>query len=1018
MSQIRFVWGALLAALALVAVVETARGQIVQTNRFGGLQQTGPVAPTNPPSWPTDPAECHVPPVWIPKLVDPDIDLDGNYVEDDIDQLPGSEKVDAILALNRCPTQKDRQRFLAAGAERVVGDPYLAVVYLEQVPVTAAIALGQDPAVAMVFFDHELTPNLDVSSPAIKVGQSTEYSGANLEDVFPAIDGQGINVAVIDSGIDFGHESLPLSKYVGGLDFSYRWYRPIYRNPDDTSGHGTHVAGIIAGEGGPNGPRGIAPGAGLVDVKVLNSGRINTRAVMKALSYCLYFKDRWNIRILHLSIGDGRNSRGTDSLSRYAQRCVDAGLVVVGSMANSGSVLVQGPAAADGVIAVGNADALGTILRDDDVVSASSSQGPRLGDGDGETTDEQKPTCVAPGVNILAPRYNSTTLYDNRSGTSAAAAHVSGMVALLLQSEPGLTPSDVYDRIVSSSERMTAADWDPTSGHGEVDAYRLLRPTPTVTVQNLGLSGQSNVLDGNLATFEVWESWQGGVDLNGDGDSTDPVFHVHDAQTGVTTNLGLAGVLQGIDEVGGDRLALFLVNEGFQNNTDLNGDGDTTDSFIPHVYDRSNGQVTNLGLEGMGKVTGNLAFWSAREGPNGFTDLNGDGDASDGVLHVFDADTLNIANLGITDTTFQIGAEITAILVRESSNANTDLNGDGDTLDDVLHVYVNATGQLLNAGLAVSSELRIDGSVVAVAVLESTQGNTDLNGDGDTLDRVLFAYDATSAAATNTGLATDEHSSFDVNGAAGDRLLAAQVTEADQGNTDLNGDGDTADGVIQTYDLETDTIANLGLASLGYLGAPSVRGRKVAFLVSESQQNGGDLNGDGDSGDQILHVRDVDSATTINVGVDVDTAQYFRPTILEDRICVAVRESAQGNTDLNGDGDATDSVLHVYDLNSDSLANVGLATNQGSLHYVRVFEANQGNTDFNGDGDTLDVVLFAHDAASGWTENVGLAWDGSSSRLFDTPITLLRVGEDTQGNTDLNGDGDATDKVFHLIRKQ
>jgi len=153
---------------------------------------------------------------------------------------------------------------------------------------------------------------------------------------------------------------------------------------------------------------------------------------------------------------------------------------------------------------------------------------------------------------------------------------------------------------------------------------------------------------------------------------------------------------------------------------------------------------------------------------------------------------------------------------------------------------------ITNVGLATSIfDIRLDGNTVAFSVSESAQDGTDLNGDGDTSDFVLHVYDISGDATTNVGLTTTFGLQLDGN------TVVNPVIEFIQGDTDLNEDGDTTDVVLHVYDVSGDTTTNVGLA-MDFGG--QLDGNTVAFLVSESDQDGTDLNEDGDSSDSVLHL--------------------------------------------------------------------------------------------------------------------------------------------------------------------
>jgi hypothetical protein len=219
-------------------------------------------------------------------------------------------------------------------------------------------------------------------------------------------------------------------------------------------------------------------------------------------------------------------------------------------------------------------------------------------------------------------------------------------------------------------------------------------------------------------------------------------------------------------------------------------------------------------------------------------------------------------------------------------------------------------------------------------------------------------------------------------------------------------------------------VTNLGLASEIYSGGVltgfNLVGETLAIPVSESEQGGVDLNGDGDAADRVLHIHDIATSSTTNLEVAVSGAvnQWTRPIKLREGLfAFIVNEQDQGGVDLNNDGDFNDAVVHVYDATSAVLTNLGLAgyvpAAAESRVIVNVREADQGNTDLNGDGDTDDTVTHVYDALTGTITNLGIA---AGDGVVDSEHNLLAlsVNESLQGGRDLNGDGDALDGVVHV----
>ncbi len=260
--------------------------------------------------------------------------------------------------------------------------------------------------------------------------------------------------------------------------------------------------------------------------------------------------------------------------------------------------------------------------------------------------------------------------------------------------------------------------------------------------------------------------------------------------------------------------------------------------------------------------------------PTGAPSLNGDGDQLDDVVHLWSGGT--VQNLGLAATAVAISASRVAALVSEAGSG-TVLNGDGDTSDDVVHVWSRPAGPWTNVGQA-ADQLAIVGNLVVFLTTEASQGTESLNGDGDTDDRVLQIYDAGAsvmvigAATSPRALAAED---FVVGGYPGAELVAFRTRESAEGGTILNADGDTKDDVLHVYDAATGTVLNTGAAVTPCrLEACDPRvpyrvGRDtVRFLTLEADQ-GADLNGDGDTSDLVLQVLNVRQAVGTSGGASL-----------------------------------------------------------------------------------------------------------------------------------------------------
>jgi hypothetical protein len=568
------------------------------------------------------------------------------------------------------------------------------------------------------------------------------------------------------------------------------------------------------------------------------------------------------------------------------------------------------------------------------------------------------------------------------------------------------------DGIVAFRVRESEQGNGDLNGDGDSgdDVLHLHDPATDATL-NLGLvSSRFYSINVEVIVFDVDETAQGNSDLNGDGDSNDQVLHVHDLSTGTTTNLGLAGSLVKVDL---DRIA-FVVLEDQQGSTDLNGDSDTTDEVL-HLYDSSADTTVNLGLatptgivEPVAWIEDDFVAFAVFEDRQGGADLNGDGDGTDRIMYTYDFGSDTITNTGLALTqantccSYEVGRGLVFFDVLEDGQS-ADFNGDGDTLDEVAHILEFATGDITNIGIAIDYKLWWSGRWFKMQASEESNGNTDFNNDGDATDMVTHVYDLDTGSLINTGLAARGGSSADV--------LHLIVDEQNQGNTDLNGDGDADDWVLHLVELPSLSMTNLGLCWSPIIGGSSVEDNIYAVAANENDCGNTDLNGDGDSSDGVAHVVDLTTGSVVNLGLAVSML-----SVLDDVVTLFVSEASQDNTDLNGDGDTSDNILQVYNPDTDTTTSTGLVSYFAIPQYgVVVLGAQEadGNADLNGDGDSLDRVLHTYDVSTGTTTNSGLAFDRLSTNYLG--IVAFGVYESDHGSTDLNGDGDSLDYVIHIL---
>jgi len=394
----------------------------------------------------------------------------------DLLQADPDSTVDIIVQFTGVPTETDHQRIREHGAELKKELPVVKGA-LYSVPARKLEGLSENPRVVYISPDRPVWASLDLSAAAVNASVAWQWGFV----------GKGIGVAVIDSGIS-NHDDL---KTVICLNPpSCTSYTPsstprvVYNQDfvgggtDDHYGHGEHVAGIVAGDGIDSSCsictrafRGIGPYANLINLRVLDqNGQGTDSAVISALQQAIKLSKQYKIGVINLSLGRPVfESYTQDPLCKAVEAAWKSGIVVVvaagnygrnNSMGTSGYATITAPGNDPYVITVGAMKTMGTPQRSDDLIASYSSKGPTLID------HVVKPDIVAPGnrlVSLLASTATLPALYPQNliplsyyeqtgstalsngyyqlSGTSMAAAAVSGAVAVLLQAQPNLTPT-------------------------------------------------------------------------------------------------------------------------------------------------------------------------------------------------------------------------------------------------------------------------------------------------------------------------------------------------------------------------------------------------------------------------------------------------------------------------------------------------------------------------------------------------------------------------------------------------
>jgi serine protease AprX len=352
------------------------------------------------------------------------------------------------------------------------------------VPAAVVGELARLPGVRAV------TPDGRVRVQAAAPGSST------IRSVYPkvvradaawrrGVTGRGVTVAVLDTGVaptvpdlagrlvqvtdDPTGRTAPCKNLSGELDCNDRY------------GHGTFIAGLVAGNGASSGGqwKGVAPEASVLSVKAAGAdGSADVSNILAAIQWVVSFKERYNIRVLNLSLGtDSTQDWQVDPLNYAVERAWAAGMTVVVAASNNGPDprTITKPADDPWVVTVGATDDRGTATLGDDQLPDFSGRGPTA-------HGVAKPDVVAPGAHVISLRAPGSTIdtrypyyvdgsYRRGSGTSMATGVVSGVVALMLQANPSFTPDRVKYALAATARDAasrvadaSAAAFSPPAG--------------------------------------------------------------------------------------------------------------------------------------------------------------------------------------------------------------------------------------------------------------------------------------------------------------------------------------------------------------------------------------------------------------------------------------------------------------------------------------------------------------------------------------------------------------------------
>lgn len=433
--------------------------------------------------------------------------------------MPASLSAPAQAAMSSVIVQS-RGAVVGAGAAvtqlggRVTRDLPVVDGVAADVPTAALPALASRPGL-IVTPDSPVTIQGTISSSPATTSAYRKVVGADDLNA-GGHKGAGVTVAIVDTGIsavpDLAGKILPIRDDLTGAT------KPCVNlsgeaDCKDSYGHGTFMAGIVAGSGAASGGThaGMAPDARLVSVKIAGrDGSADVSNVLAAIQWVVSFKDAYSIKVLNLSLGtDSTQSYRTDPLNYAVQRAWASGIAVVVAAANRGpdTHTISKPGDDPWVITVGAVDDRGTPGLGDDHLPDFTSRGPTAADG------LAKPDVVAPGAHIVSLQAPGSSIatnvptsmsggYRKGSGTSMATAVVSGAAALLMGADPTMAPDRLKHALISTARPGVDSD-AMAVGAGVVSAKAAVTAGAGVANQGLDRSNGLGSLHASRGTVRV-----------------------------------------------------------------------------------------------------------------------------------------------------------------------------------------------------------------------------------------------------------------------------------------------------------------------------------------------------------------------------------------------------------------------------------------------------------------------------------------------------------------------------------
>ena len=497
------------------------------------------------------------------------LDMDRNGIHDSLQNAIG--QVNVGVSYDHEVTEEDREILKSLGFVINVELPVVNALLLGDIDSSQIWQLTEIDGVVMVERYGSLVFYGDVQTPTVKARNSTEYP-IGAWDL--GISGDGVNIAMVDTGVDNEHPGLN-QKFIAGYDaVCYMHSDPQCVlaggrqddgsfDPDDGNQHGTACMGMasstgLESDGTQSEFYGSAPNASLIDVRIgtdVGAGPFENylleqefyESAMNGLQWIIDHRDdawpgadesNYGIDIISLSWGitshENGGSDGSDMHSRILDEAMELGVTVSNAAGNDGpdNDGFSGMSASSLSITVAATDDQNTVNRTDDTVAGYSSRGPRKDNGDGNPVNELVPEISAPGSNIIQAEgcvssggcsnflggdASQNTYTGRGSGTSYATPSVSGVIALIMEANENLTPLQIKEVLKQTAERRgepSATDVDPywnrDFGYGMVDALAAVE-----LAIHLRESGQTLTIDPSLQNHLLSVSTNSSINITG-----------------------------------------------------------------------------------------------------------------------------------------------------------------------------------------------------------------------------------------------------------------------------------------------------------------------------------------------------------------------------------------------------------------------------------------------------------------------------------------------------------------------